>query len=76
MANNRLVDVPKDLVKNLKELKEVDLSKNRLDLVPETLDTVGETLEKLNVDDNPIIELSDNTFVGESYNLRRSECLP
>lgn len=69
MANNRLVDVPRDLVRNLKGLREVDLSKNRLDFVPETLDTVGGTLEKLNVDDNPIVELSDNTFVGESWSL-------
>lgn len=48
-------------------LREVDLSKNRLDFVPETLDNVGETLEKLNVDDNPIVELSDDTFTGESF---------
>lgn len=65
LANNRLVDIPRDLVKDLKVLKEVNLSKNRLDFVPETLDSVGDTLEKLNVDDNPIVELSDDTFVGE-----------
>lgn len=64
MANNRLVDVPTDLVKNLKNLKEIDLSKNRLDFVPETLDSIGDSLEKLNVDDNPIVELSDDTFIG------------
>lgn len=64
LARNRLVDVPSNLVKNLKGLREVDLSRNRLDFVPETLDSVGESLEKLNVDDNPIIELTDSTFVA------------
>lgn len=61
-----MVDVPRDLMRNLKSLKSVDLSKNRLDFVPETLNNVGQTLERLNVDDNPIVELSDDTFVGES----------
>lgn len=65
LANNQLTDLDDDAVKNLKTLKEINLSQNDLDFVPETLTYVGISLERLNLDDNPIRELADNTFIGK-----------
>lgn len=53
-------------MKNLKNLKEINLSKNDLDFVPETLSYVAGSLERLNLDENPIVKLTDNSFIGNN----------
>lgn len=53
-----------EAIEGLKCLVELDLSKNELDFVPSGLKALGPTLEVLTLDDNPIIELNEESFSG------------
>ncbi|KAI5651752.1 leucine rich repeat domain-containing protein [Phthorimaea operculella] len=46
------------------QLQELDLSGNQFVTVPESLKLVGTTLKSLTFNNNPIVELSDDSFVG------------
>jgi Leucine-rich repeat (LRR) protein len=64
LANNELTEVVPEAIEGLKCLVELDLSKNELDFVPSGLKALGPTLEVLKLDDNPIIELNEESFSG------------
>ncbi|XP_076264945.1 uncharacterized protein LOC143199059 [Rhynchophorus ferrugineus] len=64
LANNELTELVGDAIKDLKHLKDINLAYNKLNEVPETLSYVGNTLEFLNLNSNPIFELTDESFLG------------
>lgn len=65
LARNDLTDLDGDAIKSLNNLVELNLSSNRLDFVPETLDYLGKHLKVLDISDNYIFELRDQSFLGE-----------
>lgn len=67
LADNELTELVGDAVKELKNLVELDLSKNELDFVPETLEYLGKTLKILKLSNNYIFELNDKSFIGELF---------
>lgn len=63
LGNNGLREIPPELFKELRNLLEINLFKNRFTLVPDALSNLG-ALEVLILDSNPIYELTDGTFGG------------
>lgn len=66
LAYTEIESIPLNAFKDLINLKEIDLSGNRFTMVPESLRYVGETLEYLSFNNNPIVELNDDSFIGLS----------
>lgn len=66
LARNDLTDLDGDAIRNLNSLVELNLSSNHLDFVPETLDYVGKHLKVLDLSDNYIFELRDESFLGKT----------
>ncbi|XP_050300531.1 tsukushi-like [Anthonomus grandis grandis] len=64
LANNDLTELVGDAVRNLKNLRILNLAVNKLDFVPQTLTLLGDHLEALYLDQNPIFEITDETFLG------------
>ncbi|XP_017769924.1 PREDICTED: chondroadherin-like protein [Nicrophorus vespilloides] len=62
-GENRFLYIPEEAMKPLTELIILDLSGNIFDFVPNSLVHLKK-LKKLSVDRNPIIEFTDQTFVG------------
>lgn len=56
--------IPLDAFRGLSKLQQIDLSNNRFVTVPESLTLVGETLKYLTFNNNPIVELNDDSFIG------------
>ncbi|KAI8435788.1 hypothetical protein MSG28_004016, partial [Choristoneura fumiferana] len=52
--------------KGLVNLRQIDLSDNKFTEVPESLSLVGSTLKYLTFNNNPIVELNDDSFIGLS----------
>lgn len=64
LGNNGLSELPGELFKELRNLLEIDLSKNEFKQVPDVLANLI-SLEVLVLDSNPIYELTDGTFSGK-----------
>nr|XP_023026272.1 leucine-rich repeat-containing protein 70-like [Leptinotarsa decemlineata] len=64
LANNELTEVEGEALRNLSNLKKIDLSSNQLDFVPESLEYLGKTLQVLNLSENYIFQLNDKSFMG------------
>lgn len=47
-------------------MQQIDLSSNKFATVPESLSLVGKSLKYLTFNNNPIIELNDDSFVGKT----------
>ncbi|KAJ8953955.1 hypothetical protein NQ318_019198 [Aromia moschata] len=63
LADNELTELVGHAVKGLDNLVELNLASNRLDFVPETLDYL-KNLQSLNISDNYIFEIRDDSFLG------------
>lgn len=64
LARNRLTEIPLDALNRMKKLTKLDISFNELDFVPISLRAVADSLEYLVIDGNPILEFTDETFLG------------
>ncbi|CAH0719481.1 unnamed protein product, partial [Brenthis ino] len=64
LAKTDIDNIPLDAFRGLVKLKQIDLSGNRFVTVPESLSLVGSTLQYLTFNNNPIIELNDDSFLG------------
>ncbi|OWR52457.1 leucine-rich transmembrane protein [Danaus plexippus plexippus] len=58
--------IPLDTFRGLLNLRQIDLSGNKFLTVPESLSLVGSTLKYLTFNNNPIVELNDDSFIGLS----------
>lgn len=65
LAKTDIDNIPLDAFRGLGKLKQIDLSGNRFVTVPESLSLVGSTLQYLTFNNNPIIELNDDSFLGK-----------
>ncbi|KAJ0177103.1 hypothetical protein K1T71_007112 [Dendrolimus kikuchii] len=72
LSKTDIDSIPLDAFRGLVELQQIDLSNNRFVTVPESLSLVGSTLEYLTFNNNPIVELNDDSFIGLS-NLKELE---
>ncbi|XP_048482960.1 insulin-like growth factor-binding protein complex acid labile subunit [Plutella xylostella] len=64
LAYTDIDSIPLDAFRGLERLQQVDLSGNKFLEVPESLSLVGSSLEYLNFNNNPIVELNDDSFIG------------
>ncbi|XP_038212297.1 chondroadherin-like [Zerene cesonia] len=64
LSKTDIDNIPLDAFKGLVKLRQIDLSGNFFLNVPESLSIVGKTLQYLTFNNNPIIELNDDSFVG------------
>ncbi|CAG5031854.1 unnamed protein product [Parnassius apollo] len=64
LANVDIDSIPLDAFRGLMNLQQIDLSGNKFVNVPESLSLVGSTLQYLTFNNNPIVELNDDSFVG------------
>ncbi|XP_026725125.1 protein artichoke-like isoform X2 [Trichoplusia ni] len=64
LAKTDIDSIPLDAFRGLTKLQQIDLSDNRFVTVPESLSLVGESLQYLTFNNNPIVELNDDSFVG------------
>lgn len=65
LAKTDIDHIPLDAFRGLTELQQIDLSDNRFVTVPESLSLVGESLQYLTFNNNPIVELNDDSFIGK-----------
>lgn len=72
LSYTELDNIPLDTFKGLLYLKYIDLSGNKFTTVPECLSYVGDSLEMLTFNDNLIVELNDDSFIGEWRRLDES----
>ncbi|XP_041978653.1 chondroadherin-like [Aricia agestis] len=66
LSKTAIDSIPLDAFRGLVNLRQLDLSGNGFVTVPESLSLVGSTLQYLTFNNNPIIELNDDSFVGLS----------
>ncbi|XP_052740263.1 phospholipase A2 inhibitor beta-like [Bicyclus anynana] len=64
LAKTDINDIPLDAFRGLVNLRQIDLSGNKLVTVPQSLGVVGSTLQYLTFNNNPIVELNDDSFLG------------
>ncbi|XP_046979104.1 TLR4 interactor with leucine rich repeats-like [Vanessa cardui] len=64
LAKTDIDNIPLDAFRGLVNLKQIDLSGNQFVTVPESLSLVGSTLQYLTFNNNPIVELNDDSFIG------------
>ncbi|CAH2037730.1 unnamed protein product, partial [Iphiclides podalirius] len=64
LASTDISTIPLDAFRGLVNLQQIDLSGNKFVNVPESLSLVGSTLQYLTFNNNPIVELNDDSFVG------------
>lgn len=65
LSKTDIDNIPLDAFRGLIKLQQIDLSDNRFVTVPESLSLVGTTLEYLTFNNNPVVELNDDSFVGK-----------
>lgn len=63
IANNGLTDVSENVLRSFRALNVLDVSSNDLDFVPKAMGILT-SLEVLKLDNNPIVFLDDETFLG------------
>ncbi|XP_063618568.1 phospholipase A2 inhibitor beta-like [Cydia splendana] len=66
LSGTGIDDIPLDAFRGLVNLQMIDLSNNKFVTVPESLSLVGTTLKYLTFNNNPIVELNDDSFIGLS----------
>ncbi|XP_045535651.1 phospholipase A2 inhibitor beta-like [Papilio machaon] len=66
LSSTDIDSIPLDAFRGLVNLQQIDLSGNKFVNVPESLSIVGSTLQYLTFNNNPIVELNDDSFVGLS----------
>lgn len=66
LSKTDIAYIPLDTFKGLTKLQQIDLSSNKFATVPESLSLVGKSLKYLTFNNNPIIELNDDSFVGKT----------
>ncbi|KAL4709901.1 hypothetical protein ACJJTC_003864 [Scirpophaga incertulas] len=66
LAQTSIESIPMDAFSTLKKLQQLDLSGNKFTAVPESLSLLGRSLEYLTFNNNPVLELNDDSFVGLS----------
>ncbi|XP_050346326.1 TLR4 interactor with leucine rich repeats-like [Nymphalis io] len=64
LAKTDIDNIPLDAFRGLVNLKQIDLSGNQFVTVPESLSLVGSTLQYLTFNNNPLVELNDDSFIG------------
>ncbi|XP_068631588.1 chondroadherin-like [Battus philenor] len=64
LANTDIDAIPLDAFRGMVNLQQIDLSGNKFVNVPESLSLVGGTLQYLTFNNNPIVELNDDSFIG------------
>ncbi|CAH0667547.1 unnamed protein product [Chilo suppressalis] len=64
LSHTDIDNIPLVAFKGLKHLQQIDLSGNKFTTVPETLSLVGSSLKFLSFNNNPIVELNDDSFIG------------
>lgn len=64
LAKTDIDHIPLDVFKGMTQLQQIDLSQNRFVTVPESLSLLGSSLQYLTFNNNPIIELNDDSFIG------------
>jgi Leucine-rich repeat (LRR) protein len=65
LSGTDIENIPLDAFKGLMKLQQIDLSDNKFTTVPESLSLVGSSLKYLTINNNPIAELNDDSFIGE-----------
>lgn len=66
LSKTDIDSIPLDAFRGLIKLQQIDLSDNHFVTVPESLSLVGSTLKYLTFNNNPVVELNDDSFVGLS----------
>ncbi|CAH2106553.1 unnamed protein product [Euphydryas editha] len=66
LAKTDIDAIPLETFRGLVNLKQIDLSGNQFLTVPESLSLVGSTLQYLTFNNNPLVELNDDSFLGLS----------
>ncbi|CAK1547081.1 unnamed protein product [Leptosia nina] len=66
LSKTDIDSIPLDAFRGLINLRQIDLSGNFFLNVPESLSLVGSSLQYLTFNNNPVIELNDDSFVGLS----------
>ncbi|XP_045772075.1 phospholipase A2 inhibitor beta-like [Maniola jurtina] len=64
LAKTDIDSIPLDAFRGLVNLRQIDLSGNKFATVPESLGLVGSSLQYLTFNNNPIVELNDDSFIG------------
>ncbi|XP_066140178.1 leucine-rich repeat-containing protein 70-like [Euwallacea fornicatus] len=64
LGNNELTELVGNAIRNLQKLRILDLSRNKIDFIPETLSLLNGSLEILYLDYNLIFEITDESFLG------------
>ncbi|CAH2268987.1 chondroadherin-like [Pararge aegeria] len=64
LAKTDIDSIPLDAFRGLVNLRQIDLSGNKFVTVPESLGLVGTSLQYLTFNNNPIVELNDDSFIG------------
>ncbi|XP_050670751.1 chondroadherin-like [Leptidea sinapis] len=66
LSKTDIDNIPLDAFRGLSYLRQIDLSGNFFLNVPESLSLVGDSLQYLTFNNNPLVELNDDSFVGLS----------
>ncbi|XP_028161735.1 chondroadherin [Ostrinia nubilalis] len=64
LSKTDIATIPLHTFKGLTKLQQIDLSNNKFVTVPESLSIVGNSLKYLTFNNNPIVELNDDSFIG------------
>ncbi|KAL0892897.1 hypothetical protein ABMA27_014580 [Loxostege sticticalis] len=64
LSKTDIATIPINAFEGLTKLQQIDLSNNKFISVPESLSLVGNSLKYLTFNNNPIVELNDDSFIG------------
>lgn len=64
LSNTDIDYIPLDTFRGLNRIQMIDLSHNRFVTVPDSLSLIGSSLQYLTFNDNDIVELNDDSFIG------------